>query len=64
MCDSDGDESSVVRELVITVQLPKDVDDDEFVKRLTDLCVAMSRYHRALGGSGLKLDDVKVYSVK
>ena len=58
---SDPDEPA---SLVLHMEMPNSVDEDEFIKLLTELIVSMSRYHISLGGSGLKLDDVKIWTTK
>lgn len=46
--------------LVLDVDVPGDVGDDEVVQLVTELAASMDSYHRALGHAGLELESTEV----
>lgn len=47
-------------ELVIELEVPDGVDDDEVAERVSELLAEMDGLHRAMGGGGLKIAGVDV----
>lgn len=48
-------------ELVLTLDVPDDIDPDELKRQVAALAVEADSYHRGLGGHGLKISGIEVH---
>lgn len=56
-----AEEPAAPRKLILQIAVPEDVPDDELVETVAKLVEAASALHAAYGGSGLIVNDQRVY---
>ena len=46
--------------LTLEIEVAAGVTNEELIRRLRELSIKADDYHRALGGGGLKVDDLRI----